>query len=103
MLLKYNMDINIDAIKLNLNRLTNQIYKLLPLREEGGDWEKPLLTIMEEIAGMDRLFFDQQPDLYKLSCKLEGLFSLTNKNDFMTYRGVIFECLGILSELSKCL
>lgn len=59
MLLKYNMDINIDAIKLNLNRLTNQIYKLLPLREEGGDWEKPLLTIMEEIAGMDRLFFDQ--------------------------------------------
>ena len=83
--------------------LTNQIYKLLPLREEGGDWQKPLETIMEELAGMDRLFIDQQPVLYKLSCKLEGLFTLDGKNDFMIYRGIIFECLGIVSELSKCL
>jgi len=31
----------------------------LPLREEGHDWQKPLETIMEELAGMDRLFLDQ--------------------------------------------
>jgi hypothetical protein len=59
MLLKYNMNIETDAIKVNIGRLTNQIYKLLPLREEGGNWQKPLETIMEEIAGMDRLFLDQ--------------------------------------------
>lgn len=103
MLLKYDMDIDKDAIRVNLGRLTNQIYKLLPLREEGGDWQKPLETIMEELAGMDRLFLDQQPNLYRLSCKLEGLFTLTEKNDFMTYRGIIFECLGIVGELQKCL
>lgn len=103
MILKYGLDIELEAVKASLGRLTNQIYKLLPLREEGSDWQKPLETIMEEIAGMNRLFIDQQPNLYKLSCKLEGLFSLDAKNDFMIYRGVIFECLGIIGEMQKCL
>lgn len=103
MLLKYDMNIDKEAIRVNLSRLTNQIYKLLPLREEGGNWQKPLSTIMEELAGMDRLFLDQQSNLYKLSCKLEGLFSLAENDDFMTYRGIIFECLGIVGDLSKCL
>lgn len=103
MLLKYGLDIEKEAIKGNLGRLTNQIYKLLPIREEGGDWQKPLETIMEELAGMDRLFLDQQPNLYRLSCKLEGLFTLADKSDFMIYRGIIFECLGIVGELTKCL
>ena len=103
MILKYNIEMDVDAIKVNLIRLTNQIYKLLPLREEGGDWKKPLENIMEELAGISRLFFDQQPILYKLFCKLEGLFSLNEQDDFMIYRGVIFECLGLLNELQKCL
>ena len=103
MLLKYNIDIEEEAIKVNLHRLTNQIYKLLPIREEGGNWRRPLETILEELSGMDRLFLDQQPGVYKLACKLEGLFTLETDDDFMIYRGVIFECLGIIGELAKCL
>ncbi len=101
MLLKYNMDIDINAIQVNLKRLTNQVYKLLPVREEGGDWQTPLKTIMEELAGMDRVFLGQHSTLFKLICKLEGLFDLTHQNDFMLYRGIIFECLNLLSELQK--
>jgi hypothetical protein len=52
---------------------------------------------------MDRLFLDNQPLLYKLSCKLEGLFTLGTTEDFLTYRGIIFECLGIIGELTSCL
>lgn len=103
MLLKYNLDIDKEAIQVNLARLTNQIYKLLPIREEGGDWRRPLETIMEEVAGVDRLFLDQQPMVYKLACKLEGLYSLNYAEDFMLYRSIIFECLGIIGELQKCL
>lgn len=103
MLLKYNLDIDKEAIQVNLTRLTNQIYKLLPIREEGGDWRRPLETIMEEVAGVDRLFLDQQPMVYKLVCKLEGLYSLNYAEDFMLYRSIIFECLGIIGELQKCL
>jgi hypothetical protein len=35
MKINYGADINDEAIKNNLTRLTNQIYKLLPNREEG--------------------------------------------------------------------
>lgn len=103
MLLKYDCDIHKNAIQQSLNRLTNQVYKLLPLREEGGDWTKPLYTILEEFAGMNRLFVDQQSDLYKLLCKLEGLFTLTDEKDFMIYRSAVFECLSIIGEMRKCL
>lgn len=103
MVLKYGLDIEKEAIQVNLGRLTNQIYKLLPLREEGGNWQKPLENIMEELTGMDRLFLDQQPLLCKLVCKLEGLFTLDTQDNFMMYRGIIFECLGIVGELQKCL
>ena len=103
MILKYEFNIDKTAIQINLRRLTNQIYKLLPLREEGGEWRKPLSTVLEEFSGMDRLFLDQQPMLYKLTCKLEGLFTLDHEDDFLLYRGIIFECLGIVAELTQWL
>lgn len=101
MILKYDFDIDNQAVLVNLRRLTNQTFKLLPIREEGADWEKPLVTILEELSGLDRLLIEDHESLCSLICKLEGLFSLTQENDFMTYRGVIFECLNLFSELSK--
>ena len=37
MMTKYNNEINNDIIIINLKRLINQTYKLLPNREEGID------------------------------------------------------------------
>ena len=56
MILKYGFQIDNTAIITELKRLTNQIYKLLPSREERLDWERPLTTILEELVGIDRLF-----------------------------------------------
>lgn len=101
MKIKYEQEIANEAISANLKRLTNQIYKLLPLREEGGDWTRPLETIIEEIAGMSRLLIGQQVILFKLLSKLEGLLTLQSAEDFMLYRSIIFECLSLLGELNK--
>lgn len=101
MLIKYNAEISNEAIVANLNRITNQVYKLLPSREEGADWEKPLSTLLEELAGMDKLLLGQHPTLFLLLCKLEGLFTLTAKEDFSVFRGIIFECLGLINSLSE--
>lgn len=101
MQIKYNVDIQDEAIIQNLKKLTNQIYKLLPNREEGIDWVKPLEGIIVEIAGMDRLFIDHHNILFTLLCKLEGLFTLTEEEKFLLYRSQIFECLGLVNELSK--
>lgn len=101
MIIKYNAEIENLAIESNFKRIINQVYKLLPNREEGVDWEKPLSTVMEELAGMDRLLFDQHETFFCLLCKLEGLFTLTEEDDFMLFRRTIFECLSLLSELKK--
>lgn len=101
MIVKYYADIENDAIVSNLKRLTNQIYKLLPSREENIDWRKPLSTILEELSGMDRLLIGQHDILFPLLCKLEGLFDLDKEDDFLDFRRTIFECLGLMNDLRK--
>lgn len=101
MVIKYNAEIDNEAIESNLKRVTNQIYKLLPNREEGIDWETPLTTIMEELSGMDRLLIGQHEILFCLLSKLEGLFVLINEEDFFQYRRTIFECLSLMSSLKE--
>jgi hypothetical protein len=101
MKIKYDAEISNDAVVINLNRITNQVYKLLPSREEGADWEKPLSTLIEELAGMNRILIGQHSTLFLLLCKLEGLFTLTAKEDFALFRGIIFECLGLINNLTK--
>lgn len=92
-------DFRADDVIFNLKRITNQIYKLLPNREEGVDWERPLGTIIEELSGMNRMFSGQTPILFSLVCKLEGLYCLTKNEDFEQYRRTIFECLGMTNSL----
>ena len=101
MVIKYGADIDVNAIIENLKRLTNQIYKLLPNREEDIDWKTPLNTIMEELSGMDRLLSDQHEILFSLLSKLEGLFVLVNEEDFFQYRRTIFECVTLISSLKE--
>lgn len=102
MILKYNANINNEAIIANLDRITNQVFKLLPSREEGNDWQTPLKNLIIELAGMDELLLDHV-SLFSLLCKLEALLTLTEEDDFFAFRKVIFEALGILSEIKKCL
>ena len=98
---KYNAEIDNEAILVNLKRITNQIYKLLPNREEGADWQMPLSTLIEELTGMDSLLVDQHTILFPLLCKLEGLFDYTEEEDFFAYRRTIFDCLNLMSSLVK--
>ena len=101
MILDCGADINKEAIAANFKRLTNQIYKLLPNREENIDWQTPLTTIIEEISGMNRLLSEQHEILFALLCKLNGLFDLTEEDDFFLYRRTIFECLNLMSTLKE--
>lgn len=97
--IKYNGVIQKEAIQNSLKRLTNQIYKLLPVREESGDWESPLITILVELAGMTEILIDYHNLLLPLLAKLEGLLVLTAEKDFSVYRKTIFESLSILSRI----
>lgn len=91
------IEIDSSIINLNLKRLLNQTYKLLPSREEKLDWESPLNTIIEEFAGMYRILDNNT--LFSLLCKLEGLFYYKEEKDFNEFRRTIFECLNLISAL----
>ena len=102
MILKYNVDIEEQTIHNRLQTLINQTYKLLPSREEGADWEKPLQTVLEELAGMQRLMNCGYSEIFfPLLNKLEGLYSLVEDDDFLCYRRTIFECLGLMNDLQR--
>ena len=88
-----------NTIENSFKRIINQVYKLLPLREEGKNWEKPLRTIIEQLAGMSRLIGDQDQLYFSILCKMEGLFSLSNDSDMQEYRRIILELLGLLNTL----
>ena len=101
MILNTGANITNEAIIEDLKKLTNQIYKLLPNREENINWEIPLGTIIEELSGMDNLLIDFHEILFPLLCKLQGLYNLTKEEDFFLYRRTIFECLNLLSSIKE--
>ena len=56
MITKYNFEIDKKDIEINVRRLTNQLWKLIPMREHEENWPKQLETVILEIAGMNEIF-----------------------------------------------
>lgn len=91
---KYNFDFPIEDIEINVRRLTNQLWKLIPMREHNEDWPKQLNTVILEIAGLNEIF--KSPQFLQLLSKLEGL-RITDTS-FELYRKTIFESISLLQE-----
>ena len=100
MIIKYQVEINKDIIIKTLDRVTNQIFKLLPLREEGGEWKPTLRNLIVEVSGMGSLLIDQI-DFFSLLCKMEGLLTLESEDDFMMFRSTIFESLSLITKIKE--
>ena len=81
----------------DLRRLINQIWKLLPMRENNEDWQKQLDNVLIELRGLHIMFGDQLDFLILLS-KLEGLYEVKN---FMSYRMSIFSAISILTDMTN--
>lgn len=97
---KETYPIDDDILRFNVKRLTNQVYRLLPAKEEGSDWVKPLETCIIELLGLGDLFPDQ-PKFLMLVSKLDGLRVSKDDIEFALYRRTIFECCGILNKIEK--
>lgn len=102
MILKYNINIDNNIIIQRFRTFVNQTYKLLPIREQGSDWQKPLQTLIEELVGMYNLLQcgdDNKNTFLILFNKLEGLYSLVDDKDFFCYRRTIFECINLVNVI----
>ena len=94
---KYGFEFSKEEIDKEIIRLTNQLWKLIPMRENNEDWDKQLDTVIIDIAGKDEIFLHNSQFLQLLS-KLEGL-KIINV-DFAIYRKTVFECINLLNDTS---
>lgn len=90
----YSSSIKKDTLIDDLMRLTNQIWKLIPMRENNELWVEHLNTVIAEISGLYEIL---DLDGLILLSKLEGL--KYNNIDFMTYRSSVFKCINILNRV----
>ena len=96
---KYEFDFAKETVDKNVMRLTNQIWKLIPMREHNEDWKKQLDTVIIEIAGLNEIFIWSPQFLQSLS-KLEGL-KVTEDIDFALYRKTVFEIISLVQEFKN--
>ena len=94
---KYGIEISEEIIATNIKRLTNQLWKLIPMRENNEDWQKQLDTVLIEITGLNEIFIT--PHFLQLLSKLEGM--RVQEMNFELYRKPVFECISLLQELSR--
>ena len=98
MITKYGFDISATSWVADINRLTNQLWKLIPMRENEEDWKNQLTTVLIEIVGLNEIFnFDDK--YLSLLSKLEGLQQLDT--EFYVYRKTVFEAISLLREFNK--
>lgn len=95
---KYNINFSKEEIRNEIIRLTNQLWKLIPMWENNEDWEKQLNTVILDIAGKDEIFLHNSHFLQLLS-KLEGL--RVEEVEFNIYRKTIFECINLINEVDR--
>lgn len=97
MINKYNFEFDKKVIKADTHRLVNQLWKLIPMRENNEPWDTHLSVMIEEISGLNEIYQNQIDFLILLS-KLEGLKSEVC-DDFMIYRKTVFRCIDLLVRL----
>lgn len=93
---KYGIDVSIASTSVDINRLTNQIWKLIPMKENGENWKNQLETVVVEVVGLNEILNFDERFLILLS-KLEGLKA--EGISFFTYRKTIFEAISLLREI----
>ena len=95
MMTKYGFDISKEIMQIDKKRLINQLWKVLPMKENEEEWDKQLQTVINEITGLQRVF-NEQIDFLILLSKLESLFEI---KEFTDFRKTIFESISLLGEL----
>lgn len=93
---KYGFDLPTDVVVSDINRLTNQLWKLIPMRENKENWLGQLETVIIELTGLNIVFAKQNNFIVLLS-KLEGLKIV--ETEFNTYRKTVFEAISLLREM----
>ena len=90
-----NFEANEEVVKNNIKRLINQIWKLIPMRENNENWKSQLELVLIELIGFQKIF--DELDLLIPITKLEGLKH--QEVSFLRYRSEIFSVIDLLGGI----
>lgn len=85
------------AAQADINRLTNQLWKLIPMRENEENWQGQLESVILELMGLKDIYLIADDKFLTLLIKLQGLRN--NEIMFSIYRKTVFECISLLREM----
>ena len=86
-----------SVVTSDVNRLTNQLWKLIPMRENQENWPDHLDSLVVELAGLNELSSNTSEKFLILLSKLKGL--RVEDTVFTVYRKTVFECISLLREM----
>lgn len=92
---KYGFDVPVEVLLADKKRLINQLWKILPMRENEENWKKQLQTVIDEIVGLNEVF-SKELNFLILLCKLESLYEI---KEFQDFRKIVFESINLLGEI----
>ena len=92
---KYGFDVPVEILLADKKRLINQLWKILPMRENEENWKKQLQTVIDEIVGLNEVF-SKELNFLILLCKLESLYKI---KEFQDFRKIVFESINLLGEI----
>lgn len=92
---KYGFDVPVEVLLADKKRLINQLWKILPMRENEENWKKQLQTVIDEIVGLNEIF-SKELNFLILLCKLESLYEI---KEFQDFRKIVFESINLLGEI----
>ena len=94
--MKHKFKFSSAAWNHNNTRLTNQIFKLLPMFENNEEWDKQQETIILELKGYNDIL-ENSPDFMVLVAKLAAL---NHAEDRVAFRKLIFEAITALKNIT---
>ena len=92
LLTKYGV-VEIEDMQSTVMRLTNQLWKLIPMKENDENWQMQLDSVILELTGLNEILI-LNPILLQLLSKLEGLQVIDTP--FALYRKTVFESISLL-------
>ena len=94
----HNISFEENSVVSDIKRLINQVWKLIPMKENNEDWKKQINQVLIEIIGLQNLF-ENKIDLLIIISKLEGLKECNL--DFKDFRALVFSIITLLSDANE--
>jgi hypothetical protein len=94
-----DLEFSSSDVKSDIKRLINQIWKLIPMKENGENWKKQLTQVINELIGLKNIF-ENQIDFLVILSGLEGILEW-EEIPFIDFRSIVFSTISLMTNVNE--